>query len=581
MTLNESTHGWPNRFLIACCCLVATLGCSSTVRQPAWIATGSRGMVASDSEFASRAGLEILRQGGNAFDAAAAVSFALAVTRPQSTGIGGGGFLIAWKPAGEEIVVSDFRESAPAASTPLMYAQAVKRHPGTPTPSRYGALAVAVPGIVAGRAEMLHSHGTMSLAEVLAPAIRLARDGFPVDQHYIDACVSALEIYDQYPSLIESCNYVYRTHIRSGILRKQGEDLVQPELAHLLETLAANGASVFYKGPIAEALVRANNRHGGILSKGDFADYRVRNDRPPVVFSYRHHTVIAMPPPSSGGICLAETLNILESFDLPKIHADKPALARHYFVEAMKHAFADRARWLGDPDFAPIPVGLLTAKGYGQQLAFDIDADHCSDPETYGAVQIPDDAGTSHFCIVDQWGNCVVSTETVNTEFGSLFAVDEWGLILNNEMDDFAAEAGVANIYGLVQSKRNGVEAGKRPLSSMSPTIVLKDGKPVLLLGGSGGPRIISSVLNVLLNVVDFGMPLQDAMTTPRIHHQWQPDQVFFDKAPPSNWTIGLTARGHKLSEQCKTGIIQAILIQNGELTGASDPRKGGRPAGD
>jgi gamma-glutamyltranspeptidase/glutathione hydrolase len=537
-------------------------------------------MVASDSIYASQAGLEILRAGGNAFDAAAAVSFALAVVRPQSTGLGGGGFMLARLGSDGSFTVLDFRETAPAAATADMFERAVRQDPDAPPPSLYGHSAVCVPGVLAGRVRMLESFGTRSLPEVLAPAIRLAREGFAVDDHYCDACQTVLGYYRQYPQLTKSCEYVYRVHLRNGDLPRPGDRLVQPELACLLETIAARGPDVFYRGPVASALEREMQAGGGILRASDLAEYQVVENRRPIVSTYRDYTIVSMPPPSSGGICLVEALNILERFDLPATWRRDPAAANHLVIEAMKHAFADRARWLGDSDFVSVPAGLLTSKVYASQLAAAIDGGKCQEIDTYGADVIPDDAGTSHFCIVDRWGNAVVSTETINTSFGSLAAVGQWGLILNNEMDDFSARPGRVNAYGLTQSQRNAVASGKRPLSSMSPTIVLDGREPYVLLGGSGGPRIISSVLNVLLGVTDFGLSLEEAMLRPRVHHQWRPDEVFFDGDPPPRLAAALRTRGQRISDQRRSGIVQGILIDQGQLIGAADPRKGGAPAG-
>ena len=287
-----------------------------------------------------------------------------------------------------------------------------------------------------------------------------------------------------------------------------------------------------------------------------------------------------MPSSSSGGVALAETLNILEKLDFHAVAKRDPALAMHLQLEAMKHAFADRARWFGDQDFVKVPTGPLMSKAYAAMLAKSISPDHVGPLDRYGSTTLPDDSGTSHFCVADKFGNVVVSSETINTEFGSLVAVDEWGLILNNEMDDFTAEPGKPNAFGLVQSAQNAIGPRKRPLSSMSPTIVLKDDKPFLLLGASGGPRIISSVLNVLLGVTDFGQSLEDAMQRPRPHHQWSPDLVFFDSLPPpADIAAGLTSRGHKLADKKRTGIVQAIVRSENGWIGASDPRKGGQPA--
>ena len=560
--------------------LVPVVAAQTPGKSCPWIATGKQGMVTTDSAFASQAGLRILQAGGNAFDAAAAVSFALAVTRPQSTGLGGGGFLIARLAADGTVIVSDFRETAPAAATANMCVPNKLRDPPEPPLSRYGHLAVAVPGLVAGRVQMLQRYGTKPLPEVLAPAISLARDGFAVDDAYVEACTGVLKKYHQYPQLVDTCGYVYRVHLRNGDLRSPGDKLVQSELARLLEAVAAGGADAFYRGPVAEAIEREIRAHGGVMTAADLAAYRVIDHRRPIVSTYRDYTVIGMPPPSSGGVCLAEALNILETVDLAGLWQQDPGAARHYLVEAMKHAFADRARWLGDTDFAPVPVRLLTSKTYAAQLAGAIDPQKCQPIDTYGAAMIPDDAGTSHFCIVDRWGNCVVSTETINTSFGSLAAVEEWGLIFNNEIDDFAAVAGQANAFGLRQSRRNEIAPGKRPLSSMTPTIVLKGNQPYLLLGGSGGPRIISSVLNVLVGVTDFGLPLEQAVAARRVHHQWLPDQVFFDTAVDDRVSQALAERGHAIADEYRTGVVQAVLINGEVLTGAADPRKGGIPAG-
>lgn len=535
-------------------------------------------MVASDSAEASKAGFEIIEAGGNAIDAAVAVSFALAVTRPYSTGLGGGGFMIV-RFADGGVVVQDFRETAPAASTADMFVRAVKADPKKPAPSLCGHLAVAVPGLVAGRCHALAQHGTMPLARVIAPAIRLARSGFLVDDDYVDATRKVLLLYERHPSLEESCRYVYQTHLQSGRLRAAGDRLVQPELARLLEAIARDGPGVFYDGPVANAIAREMKTHGGIVTEKDLAEYRVRM-RDPIRWTYRDYELIGMPLPSSGGVVLAEALNILETFDLPAIAKRDPGVAIHYQVEAIKHAFADRARALGDADSAAVPIGRFVSKAYARELAGRLNPDKASAIDEYGVVRVPDDSGTSHFCVVDRFGNVVVSTETINTSFGSLAAIDEWGLILNNEMDDFVAEPGKPNAYGLLQSNRNAIVPGKRPLSSLSPTIVLKDNEPFLLLGASGGPRIISSVLNVFLGVTDFGLSIEKAILAPRPHHQWRPDQVFFDTTPSQETSRALTDRGHRLSVKRKTGIVQAILRDKDGWIGASDPRKGGRPAG-
>jgi len=544
-----------------------------------WIARGKTEMVAADSEFASKAGLEILKAGGNAIDAAVAVSFALAVTRPYSTGPGGGGFMIA-RFADGRIIVEDFRETAPAAATPDMYVEARRNNPDGPSPSEFGHLAVAVPGLVAGRCQALAQWGTMPLAKVLQPAIRLARDGYAVDDDYVRATREVLETYEKHPALKDTCGYVYRTHLGSGKLRQAEDRLVQPELARLLEALAVEGADFFYKGVLGKAVAEAVKQNGGILTQSDMAGYAPKM-RDPILCTYREYQLILMPLPSSGGIAIGETLNIYENFPRPPHLRFESFHDEHILIEAMKHAFADRAFWLGDRDFVEVPTKRLLSKEYAATLSRRIDIERTREINLYGSVDSPRDSGTSHFCIVDRFGNAVVSTETINTYFGSLAAIEEWGLILNNEMDDFTTEPGKSNAFGLVQSTANAIEPGKRPLSSMSPTIVLHEDEPVFLLGASGGPGIISSVLNVFLYVVDLHFPLQWAIGAPRPHHQWQPDLVYFDRDPHPDIAAYVIGRGHKLADQHKTGVVQAILRDGEGWIGASDPRKGGKPAGD
>ncbi|MCH7995951.1 MAG: gamma-glutamyltransferase [Planctomycetes bacterium] len=546
------------------------------------VVTGQHAVVATDSEFASRAGLEILQAGGNAVDAAVAVSFALAVVRPYSTGLGGGAFTIL-RFADGRVFVQDARESAPAAARADMFVQALREHPEQSQPSRNGHLAVAVPGLVAGRCQLLERHGTLPLRRVIEPALRLAETGFPVDKHYVKAVERVSRIYAREPTLKARCPYVFHTHLRDGRLPKVGDVLKQPALARLLRAIGEGGSEFFYRGPVATAIAREMRQSGGILNAKDLFEYRVKQ-RKPIRATYRDFELILMPSPSSGGVAIAQTLNILEVIDHKTLTKTDPHLAVHYQIEAMKHAFADRARWFGDADFSTVPIDRLVSKTYARELAARLQPNAVQSSETYGTrhgtPQWPSDAGTSHFCIVDEAGNVVVSSETINTSFGSLVAVDEWGLILNNEMDDFVTTPGEPNAYGLVQSERNTIEPGKRPLSSMAPTIVLRNGSPYLLAGASGGPRIISSVLNVMLGVLDRGLSLDEAVSAYRPHHQWQPDLVYFDTAPPPEVATALIERGHRIAEKRKTGIVQAIMRTDAGWVGVSDPRKGGVPAG-
>jgi len=536
-----------------------------------WIARGKSEMVATDSEFASEIGLQILEAGGNAIDAAVAVSFALAVARPYSTGLGGGGFMIA-RMADGQVIVQDFRETAPAASTPDMFLKARAADPDGPPPSEFGFLAAAVPGVVAGRCQALSRWGTMPLARVIEPAIELARNGYPVDEDYVRASKEALQSFEKYPSLKEAHTYVYMLHLRNGILRPVGDRLIQPELSRLLEGIANEGPDFFYRGPVADAIAMHMMGYGGIMTDRDLAVYQTVTPEP-YTATYRDYKFILMPQPSSGGIAIAEALNILEPLNFADVAKKDRALATHLQIEALKHAFADRSRLpMSKPD-------RLMSKSHARQIAEKISRDKVASIDTYG-ISVLNDSGTSHFSIVDRHGNAVVSTETINTSFGSLAAIGELGLILNNEMDDFTVEPGKPNAFGLVQSTENAPKPGVAPLSSMTPTIVLKDDKVFMLLGASGGPRIITSVLNVLLQVLDYGAPLEQAMLAPRPHHQLQPDEVNFDREPDKELVDALEKRGHKISPKKKTGIVQAILRDGDGWLGASDPRKGGKPVG-
>ncbi|HNO77247.1 MAG TPA: gamma-glutamyltransferase [Phycisphaerae bacterium] len=546
---------------------------------PPWIATGKSMMVATDHPEASRVGLEILQKGGNAFDAACAVSFALGVTRPQSTGMGGGGFLIARRADGR-VDVFDFRERAPLRASADMYEKFAREHPDKAPPSRCGFLASGVPGLVAGMYEVNESLGSMPMPSLIKPAIELAEKGFAVDAHYVNATKTVSRFYEEFPALKTSCGYVYRVHLRSGNLRQVGEQLVQPQLGAFLAMLAAEGKDGFYGGVVAEQIAKRMQKEGGIITKDDLKAYRVTR-RKPLKSNYRGYEIITMPPPSSGGVCLIETLNMLEPLDLKALHKSDPALAIHHRIEAMKRAFADRAQWLADADFVEVPTDRLISKTYAQSLAKEITDRATPASNAPKAQQIPNDDGTSHYCIVDQWGNWVVATETINTSFGSLAAIDEFGLILNDEMDDFSAMRGEANAFGLLQSDRNAVEPGKRPLSSMTPTLIVKDGQPILALGASGGPKIITSVLNVALNVLDYDMPLQEAIHATRIHHQWMPDRVVTDRDLEENTLNSLQKRGHTIADSHGTGIVQAIHWTQDGLVGASDPRKDGQPRGE
>ncbi len=562
-------------------CVFASLGTAASLRaaESSFVAVGTHGMVASDCPYASQAGCEVLQAGGNAVDAAVATSLALSVTRSFSMGLGGGGFMMVRKVDGQ-VFVLDYRESAPAASTADMYTKARAKAPDGPAPSQYGGLAAGVPGLLAGHKAVLERLGTRPLSVLAASAHKLAADGFAIDKSYVHAANAVRADLAKYPSLNATTKTWQHTFLPPEGQLTPGTIIKQPGLAAALELIAEQGTDAFYHGQIANDLAATVQKAGGIMTVEDLAAYRPIW-REPLQIRYRdRYDVLLMPPPSSGGVAIAEMLNILEQWDMADVRRRDPGLAAHLTVEAMKHAFADRARLLGDADFAKVPVARLIGKEHGRQLAARIHEDRVSQPDDYGWIP-GDDAGTSHYCVVDRWGNVVSATETINTLWGCLVVVEPWGITLNNEMDDFQAEPGRSNAYNLQQSEANAVAPHKRPLSSMSPTIVVEDGRPVLAVGASGGPRIITATLQALMNVVDYWMTVGPAVASPRLHHQWQPNEVYRNSFPADGPVVkGLLARGHIVSGTSKEAIVQAITIEPARLSGASDPRKGGKPAG-
>jgi gamma-glutamyltranspeptidase / glutathione hydrolase len=570
------------------CAVLAVAGCAAAQGQVSargWVQAGRGGMVASDSVYASRAGADVLRAGGNAIDAAVATSLALAVTRPYSTGLGGGGFYMIRLGKTGEVLVLDARECAPAAATPDLYIRSRERWPDGPPLSRFGGLAAGVPGLLAGHGVLLERLGSRPLKELAEPARALAENGFEIDEDFRGAIRSALEQIDRRPGLGERTAGLRRALLFDGRVPEAGAVLVQPQLARTLQRIAAGGVNHFYSGEMAAELIRTVRQDGGVMTADDLARYRPVW-REPIRVQYRgRFELFLMPPPSSGGVCIAEMLNILEHWDLRAVRREDPGLAAHLTVEAMKHAFADRAAFLGDADHAAVPAGRLADKAVAGRLARRIDVRATASPSAYGqaglTVGLPDDGGTSHYCVVDRWGNIVSATETINTGFGCLLYVEGLGIVLNNEMDDFTTEPGQVNAFGLRQSDANLVGPYKRPLSSMSPTIVDRDGRPFLVVGGSGGPRIITAVLQVLLNVLEYDFDIGDAVAAPRFHHQWQPDVLYRNDCAVEDPVIaGLRRRGHEISDQKRGVVVQAIRIDAGGLIGASDPRKGGQPAG-
>jgi gamma-glutamyltranspeptidase/glutathione hydrolase len=524
------------------------------------------GMVVSSDSLATQVGVEILKKGGNAVDAAVAVGFALAVTYPQAGNIGGGGFMVIRMANGETVTI-DFREKAPMKASENMFLD--ENGNFVPEKSQVGHLSVGVPGSVAGLLLALEKYGTMSRREVLKPAIELAEKGFIVNEGLANAFKNAFEHFKKFPSTM-------RYFSKNGQPYSAGDRLVQKDLGKVLKLIRDKGRDGFYKGKVADLIVEEMKRGGGLITYEDLENYQPVL-RKPVVGNYRGYEIISMGPPSSGGVCLIELLNILENFDLKK-YGFGSSYTIHYLVEAMKRVYADRAEYLGDPDFVQIPLDKLLSKEYAKELASEIDTFYATPSSRIIRSVSPTSEGvhTTHYSVVDRWGNVVAVTTTINSYFGSMVAVDGAGFFLNNEMDDFSAKPGAPNQFGLLGSKANSIQPGKRMLSSMTPTIVLKNGKPFLVLGSPGGSTIITSVLQVILNVVDFDMNIQEAVDSPRIHHQWYPDQIFFERRGlPRDVIENLERRGHKLVERVGyQGEVQAILIdENGVKYGAVDPR--------
>lgn len=533
-------------------------------------ATAANGMVASQEARATRVGVEVLRQGGNAVDAAVAVGFALAVTLPRAGNLGGGGFMLVHLAERGETVAIDYRETAPAAATPTMFLGPN----GEPDPrlSRDSGLAAGVPGTVAGLAEAHRRWGSgrFSLAELVAPAIRLARDGIVVEEDLADSLPRAAARLGRFPSS-------RRIFLKpDGTAPAPGDRLVQEDLARSLEAIAQQGPAGFYEGATAARIVAALAQHGGIMTTEDFRAYRPVI-REVVRGSYKGWAIASMPPPSSGGVHLVQMLNMLEPLDLGA-KGQNSAETLHWMVEAMKLAYADRAQYLGDPDSVRIPVRGLTSKAYAASLRARIDPERAR-PST--AIRAGDPAPhegeqTTHFSVVDRFGNAVSNTYTLNFSYGLGLVAEGTGILLNNEMDDFAAKAGAVNAFGLVQGAANLPGPGKRPLSSMTPTILFRDGKVAMVTGSPGGSRIITITLQSILNVVDHGMNIAEAVAAPRIHHQWMPDAIDAERGISVDTLRLLAARGHQITPRPAFGNVNAILAVPGGWAGASDSRQRG-----
>jgi gamma-glutamyltranspeptidase/glutathione hydrolase len=565
---------------------------ASLVAAPMRPAHATHAMVVSVHELASRAGLEIMQAGGNAVDAAVATGIALAVLHPQAGNLGGGGFMLVRLADGRTHFV-DFREKAPAAATANMYLDAQGNV--IENASLIGYKSIGVPGSVAGLVYAEKTFGKMTLGQVMAPAIKLARDGFAL------AWDDAHDFQDKDLARFPESRRIFQ---RDGNYFKQGEILRQPELARTLERIAGNPDD-FYHGAMARELAAAIQKGGGLVTTDDLAHYEVK-EREPIRGTYRGYEIISAPPPSSGGTALVEILNILEGYDLAK-SGDRSAAAIHLTAEAFRRAYFDRAEFMGDPDFSKIPVAQLIDKKYGVAWRASIDPTRASvskelqrpaiftELEQYASQHPQQFAArepehTAHYSVVDADGAAVSVTTTLNDNFGSRVTVPGLGFLLNDEMDDFASKPGVPNLYGLIQGPGNAIGPGKRPLSAMTPTIVLKDGKLFLVLGSPGGARIITTVANILMGVVDYGMNIQEAVNAPRFHHQWLPDVLSVEQWFSPDAMRLLEQMGHKIEigetvagvwyPYWSDGQCIAIDLKTGERLGGSDSRNNGKAAG-
>ena len=549
-------------------------------------------MVVSVHELATRAGVEIMQAGGNAVDAAVATGFALAVVYPEAGNLGGGGFMLIRTADGKTRFI-DYREKAPAAATANMYLDAQGNV--VPDASVVGYKAAGVPGSVAGMVYAEKKYGKLSLDRVLAPAIKLAREGFAL------AWEDARDFQDRHLAEFPESRRIFQ---RDGNYYKAGDTFRQPQLAHTLERIATDPDD-FYHGAMARELAAAVQKGGGLISADDLAHYEVK-EREPVKGTYRGYEVISAPPPSSGGIGLIEMLNILEGYDLAKL-GNRSAESMHLTLEAFRRVFFDRAEFLGDPDFTKIPVAQLIDKRYAAAWQETIDPKHASASkdlrrpaifsqlEQYAELhpqpfETHDTPHTTHYSVVDAEGNAVAVTTTLNDDFGSRVTAEGLGFLLNDEMDDFAGKPGTPNLYGLVQGPANAIGPGKRPLSSMTPTIVLKDGKLFLVLGSPGGARIITTVANILMGVVDYRMNIQESVNAPRFHNQWLPDVSRVEQWFSPDTVRMLEQMGHRVEfgendgeewhPYWSDGECIAVDLKTGERLGASDWRNNGKAVG-
>jgi gamma-glutamyltranspeptidase/glutathione hydrolase len=536
------------------------------------------GMVVSQEAIASQVGADILEAGGNAIDAAVATGFALAVTLPRAGNLGGGGFMLVYLAEENKTIAIDYREMAPMAAKRDMFLD--QQGNVDNEKARYSAQSSGVPGTVAGLIHVLEKYGSMSLKEVLKPAIKLASQGFQVNYDLSDSLRLASKRLHKHPA---SKKYFYKPQ---GGYYLPSDLLVQSDLGYTLKRIAEQGDLGFYKGQTAKLIVQQMQRSGGLITLDDLAKYQVV-ERQPVCGSYKQHSLCAMPPPSSGGIHLIQMLNILENFELSKMGHNSAAYI-HHLVESMRSAYADRSLYLGDPDFTPVPVNQLIDKAYAKVLSEQIDPKKArQSSDVYPGLDKWIDSNTSeseettHFSVWDKQGNIVSNTYTLNFAYGNGIAVDGAGFLLNNEMDDFSAKPGSANGYGLIGGTANAIQPKKRPLSSMTPTILFdRDNKPILATGSPGGSTIITIVLQMVLNSIEFNMGVAEATAMPRIHHQWLPDIIYYEKDISLDTLTNLKSLGHQVSSKPRVlGSTQSISLKGNTLEGSADPRRQGAAA--
>ncbi|WP_460096063.1 gamma-glutamyltransferase [Pseudomonas sp. S3_C01] len=521
------------------------------------------GMVVTAQHLATHVGVDVLKSGGNAVDAAVAVGYALAVVYPAAGNLGGGGFMTLQMADGRKTFL-DFREKAPLAATANMYLD--KDGNVVPDLSTRGHLAVGVPGTVSGMELALKKYGSKPRAELIAPAIKFAEEGFALEQGDVDLLETATDVFKKD---MRDSGAIF---LHNGEPMQVGQKLVQKDLAKTLREISAKGADGFYKGWVADALVTSSQANKGIITQADLDKYKTR-ELAPVECDYRGYHIISAPPPSSGGVVLCQIMNILDGYPMKDLGFHS-AQGMHYQIEAMRHAYVDRNSYLGDPDFVKNPIDHLLDKNYAAKLRAAIEPQKAGDSQKIKPGVAPHEgSNTTHYSIVDQWGNAVSVTYTLNDWFGAGVMASKTGVILNDEMDDFTAKVGVPNMYGLVQGEANAIAPGKAPLSSMSPTIVTKDGKTVMVVGTPGGSRIITATLLTILNVIDYGMNLQEAVDAPRFHQQWMPEETNLETfaASPDTRKL-LESWGHKFAGPQDPNHIAAILV------GA--PSLGGKPVG-